>query len=48
MKIIYEYSHLGGKQILQVDHPNILKEVHNVIDGITDIKKNKVSNEKNK
>lgn len=46
MKIIYEYSHLGGKQILQVDHPNILKEVHNVIAGITDIKKNKVSNEK--
>ncbi|HMS44440.1 MAG TPA: BglII/BstYI family type II restriction endonuclease [Alphaproteobacteria bacterium] len=46
MKIIYEYSHLGGKQILQVDHPNILKEVHDVISGVTKVKKNKISNEK--
>lgn len=46
MKIIYEYSHLGGKQILQVDYPLILKEVHDAINSITDIGKNKVSKEK--
>lgn len=46
MKIVYEYSHLGGKQILQVDHPNIFKEIHDVISSIERIEKNKASKEK--
>lgn len=46
MRIVYEYSHLGGKQILQVDYPQILKEIHEVIAGITEIEKTKVSKEK--
>lgn len=46
MKIVYEYSHLGGKQILQVDHPDLLKDVHEVINAIDNIQKTKVSKEK--
>ena len=46
MKIVYEYSHLGGKQILQVDHPDLLKEVHEVINAIDNVQKTKVSKEK--
>lgn len=46
MKIVYEYSHLGGKQILQVDYPNILKQIKEVIVSIDKIKKNKISKEK--
>ena len=46
MKIVYEYSHLGGKQILQVDYPEIFQDVHDSIRSISDIKKNKVSKEK--
>jgi hypothetical protein len=46
MKIVYEYSHLGGRQILQVDYPQILKEVHDVVHSINNITKNKISREK--
>lgn len=46
MKIIYEYSHLGGKQILQVDYPEILKEIRQIIVSIRKVKKTKVSKEK--
>ena len=46
MKIVYEYSHLGGKQILQVDYPEIFQDVHDSIRSISDIKKNKASKEK--
>lgn len=46
MKIVYEYSHLGEKQILQVDHPEILNEVHSVIKSIEKVEKNKASKEK--
>ncbi|WP_342267829.1 BglII/BstYI family type II restriction endonuclease [Candidatus Tisiphia endosymbiont of Empis tessellata] len=46
MKIVYEYSHLGGRQILQVDYPKIFQEIHESIKAINDIKKNKVSKEK--
>lgn len=46
MKIVYEYSHLGGKQILQVDYPDVLKEIKEVISSIEKIAKNKVSKEK--
>ena len=31
MKILYEYSHLGGSEILQVKYPEILQEIYDVI-----------------
>ncbi|MCL5292822.1 MAG: BstYI [Actinobacteria bacterium] len=46
MRIVYEYSHLGGKQILKVDYPHILEEVHQVIADITELERTKVSKEK--
>ncbi|XWN35608.1 MAG: BglII/BstYI family type II restriction endonuclease [Roseivirga sp.] len=48
MKIVYEYSHLGGKQILQIDHAPIYQEIHQVIGSITQIEKTKLSQEKAK
>lgn len=45
MKIIYEYSHLGGKEILMVNHPSILQDIYDVIASIS-VDKNKVSKEK--
>jgi hypothetical protein len=35
MKIIYEYSHLGGSEILQVRYPEINKQVYEVISKVT-------------
>lgn len=46
MKIDYEYSHLGGKQILQVGHPEILTQIHEVIGAIGELKRTKISKEK--
>ena len=48
MKVVYEYSHLGGKQILQVDHPRIYQEIHDTIASISSIEKTKISQEKTK
>ncbi len=45
MKVVYEYSHLGGSEILKVRYPEIENEIYNVIDEIT-AKKVKVSKEK--
>ena len=46
MKKIYEYSHLGGSQILKVDYPEINKEINEVIKEIVRLKKTKSSKEK--
>jgi len=46
MKKIYEYSHLGGRQILAVDYPDIDKQINDVINSIVKISKTKVSKEK--
>jgi hypothetical protein len=46
MKKVYEYSHLGGSQILKVDYPEIDKEIDAVIDEIAGLKKTKKSKEK--
>lgn len=46
MKIVYGYSHLGGKQILQVDYPKIFKEIIQIIGSIKMVEKTKVSKEK--
>jgi hypothetical protein len=34
MNIIYEYSHLGGSEILQVRYPEINNDIYNVIAGV--------------
>jgi len=34
MKVVYEYSHLGGSEILQVRYPKINKHIYDVI-GMT-------------
>jgi hypothetical protein len=45
---IFEYSHLGGSEILQVRFPSINKEIDQVIASITEVKKLKASKEKTK
>jgi len=45
MKIAYEYSHLGGSEILQIRFPNILKEIYQVI---SKVKANKTKESKEK
>jgi len=35
MNIIYEYSHLGGSEILQVRYPEINRQINDVIKSIT-------------
>jgi hypothetical protein len=46
VKKVYEYSHLGGRHILQLDYPLIKQEIEDVIASITDIKRTKISREK--
>ena len=48
MKVVYEYSHLGGKQMLQVDHKPIYQEIHHTIASIDRVEKTKLSQEKTK
>lgn len=45
MNIVYEYSHLGGSEILRVRYPGHEQEVYDVIEGIA-AKRSKVSKEK--
>lgn len=46
MKRVFEYSHLGGRQILQVDYPEISAEIDDVIESIQMPTKTKRSQEK--
>lgn len=45
MKIVYEYSHLGGTEILKVRFPDCEREIYEVIEEIT-ANKTKISREK--
>ena len=45
MKVVYEYSHLGGSEILQVRYPKIEKEIYEVISHVKPAK-TKISKEK--
>lgn len=45
MRIVYEYSHLGGAEILQVRYPDYVREVYEIIANVT-AKRTKVSEEK--
>lgn len=47
MKILYEYSHLGGSEILQVRYPKLLKEIYEVISKVKP-ERTKESKEKTK
>lgn len=48
MKKVYEYSHLGGSEILQVRYPEINVEIDSVISSIRNVPKLKKSKEKTK
>jgi hypothetical protein len=45
MRIVYEYSHLGGAEILQVRYPDCEREVYEIIADVT-ARRTKVSEEK--
>jgi len=45
MRVVYEYSHLGGTEILQVHYPDIEGEIYEVIGGV-EARKIKISKEK--
>ncbi len=45
MKIVYEYSHLGGAEILQVHYPTQLRDIYEVIAKVA-ANRTKVSREK--
>jgi hypothetical protein len=47
MKIVYEYSHLGGSEILEVRFPHILRDIYAVIGSIR-ANRTKISEEKTK
>ena len=47
MKVVYEYSHLGGAEILQVHYPEISREIYEVIQSV-EAKRTKESKEKTK
>ena len=47
MRIVYEYSHLGGSEILQVRYPQINLEINDVISSVL-APKTKISKEKQK
>lgn len=48
MKKVYEYSHLGGAEILQVRFPKINREIDAIIASVKVTKKTKVSKKKAK
>jgi hypothetical protein len=45
---VFEYSHLGGSEILIVRYPDIAREIDEVIHSFRDLRKTKVSKEKTK
>jgi hypothetical protein len=45
MRIVYEYSHLGGTEILQVRYPDCEREIYEVIAEVA-AKRTKISKEK--
>ena len=45
MRVVYEYSHLGGSEIMQVRYPEERREIYDVIDGVI-ARRTKVSLEK--
>jgi len=48
MKKVFEYSHLGGLEILKVRYPHIEQEIDEIIDSIKITGRTKISKEKHK
>ena len=48
MRKVFEYSHLGGLEILQVRYPHIEREIDEIIDSVKISKRTKISREKTK
>ena len=48
MKIVFEYSHLGGSEILQVRYPDIDREINGIIKAVKIRSKTKSSREKSR
>ncbi len=48
MRVVYEYSHLGGSEILAARFPDALKDIYEVVTGLTDVPRSKISKEKTK
>ncbi|MGQ9457294.1 MAG: BglII/BstYI family type II restriction endonuclease [Anaerolineae bacterium] len=47
MRVVYEYSHLGGAEILQVRYPECERDIYEVIASVS-ARRSKVSQEKTK
>jgi len=47
VRVVYEYSHLGGAEILQIRYPECHRDVYDVIASV-DARRTKVSREKTK
>lgn len=47
MRVVYEYSHLGGSEILQVRYPECERDIYEVIASVS-AQRSKVSEEKTK
>jgi len=45
MKVVYEYSHLGGSEILQVHYPDCERDIYEVIANV-EARRTKISKEK--
>ncbi len=48
MKKVYEYSHLGGSEILRENYPEIDREIDEIIEAVKPSGKTKISREKTK
>ena len=48
MKKVFEYSHLGGLEILKVRYPHIEQEIDEIIDSVKITGRTKISKEKTK
>lgn len=46
MRKVYEYSHLGGSEILQCRFPEINREIDDIISSVIIVEPSKVSKEK--
>jgi hypothetical protein len=46
LRVVYTYSHLGGAEILASRFPSIEREILEVIEGLRDVPRSKVSKEK--
>lgn len=47
MRVVYEYSHLGGSEIMQVTYPDHLREMYSVITKVH-ASRSKLSQERTK